>query len=449
MTSNMEPISTIATLNRGRIPRLTLISSTFSDFISSVNQRIDASSEEKLHLIFFVDADNLKQTNDTLGYSAGDELIFGIFNVLKSNFAEDGIIFRKGGDEFLAYCQCDSPGDALLVTEDITTSLNLPFNGKAGRFQMNCSLGVASSTCGYENAVSLIEQANIALLTAKRSGKGQSKFFDNDDCRSVELEQSVIRAFPKALQEGELSMYFQPIYETFQRRAYGGEALVRWNSGFAGHVPANMIVDAAAKTGLALELGKYVLDKACRAARSWPDDMFVSVNFLASDFQYREFSSQALKIISRAGIKPHNVKFEITEIEYLDVTANFNHNLYQLNAAGVCVGVDDFGTGYSSMGSIDKFPASFLKVDRSIVRECNTRQSSRIFLKAISAFAEHASLKVIAEGIETVQELAVVCGTGIKLGQGFYYSPALPEAHFMHHLNRNRMTLQRATTDRP
>jgi EAL domain-containing protein (putative c-di-GMP-specific phosphodiesterase class I) len=188
-----------------------------------------------------------------------------------------------------------------------------------------------------------------------------------------------------------------------------------------------MIVSTAARAGRLGELGKYVLKTACRAASSWPEAMFVSINLTAADFRREDLYETVLSIVEDSGLSNDRLRIEITEIEYLEITPNVLRNMENLKGAGIKIGVDDFGTGYSSMGSIDKFPADFVKIDRSLIQNCNARISSKIFLRAIQLISQNTGTQVVAEGIETLGELAVVRSVGITLAQGYYYAKAMPE----------------------
>lgn len=415
------------------------ITRTYSDFISRAEQIILESSITALHSIFFIDADNLKVTNDTLGHRAGDNLIQEIEEVLSRTFGRNAVIFRKGGDEFFVFLSSFSHIEANLTSTSLTKDLNPVSGNKLDQWKMKCSIGLAHHTGRSASVLTLIEQANIALHAAKRSGKGHLRNFEDGECRAIEFERYVVQNISKVIHKQELSVHFQPIYNTGLRKICGAEALVRWFSEEHGSVPASLLINASRQAGKMKEMGEFVLTRACQEAARWPEDTFVAVNFVSTDFKRSDFSTVCLEIAAREGVSPRRLKMEITELEYLELNTCVRKNIEALQFAGVEIGVDDFGTGYSSMGTIDQFPADFLKVDMSIVRNCNNRKSSRIFLKAISSIAQHSSLTLIAEGIETMEELSVVRSAGFELGQGFYYSPAISSVDFLSVVSQNRL----------
>lgn len=388
-------------------------------------------SHPQAEVVFFVDADNLKQINSTLGHAKGDAMIAAISDILFNTLPPGSIILRKGGDEFLSYCQFSGSDNIEALATTLAQKLNCPSTVGDHPLELNCSLGAAVDVSCSTHLDELIEAADVALVWAKRHGKRQLKFYDLIDCASVQFERSLSSDFEQALVNGDLYVSYQPVVDIFQRQVCGAEALIRWDHPKHGDVDAELIISTAAKTGRLYDLGGFVLREACKAALAWPEHLFLSINFAASDFQNADFATSALETIAAIGIDPARVRFEITELEFLVLNDAVMQNLDALQATGVQIGVDDFGTGYSAMGSIDRFPADFIKIDRSLVQGCNSGQVNKIFLGAIQKVALQMDINLVAEGVETVEELAIVGALGINLAQGFYYSPALDAAEFV------------------
>ncbi len=422
---------------------------SYSQFVEFCRRKHTENFRRYTHLLMFVDADNLKQVNDSFGHSAGDEFIETIHRILSQTCPEDAVIYRAGGDEFIAYCGISDFERAQTLAADVVKKLNQVQDFGSRKLMMSCSVGASYSTGPIVDIPTLKKEADTALLWIKRNGKGRLKFFDYDDCGSIQVEQSLLTDVPSAISEQQLEVFFQPIFSTNDRSVCGAEALVRWNHSDHGKIQAGMIISAASKAGMMRDLGEYVLNKACSFALKWPKNMFLSVNFSASDFQQCDFGEKILSIACANGFPVNRLQLEITEIEYLNVNSIVLNNLRTLQDAGVKIGVDDFGTGHSSMGNIDRFPANFIKIDRTLIENCNNRLSSKVFLRAINRIAEEAGLRLIAEGVETMKELAIIRSIGIEFAQGYYYSEAIPPSDFENLLLERRSIEVLAVPKRP
>lgn len=407
----------------------TYLARNYADFLSLCAE-MQQLYNPAVQVVFFVDADNLKNVNGSLGHTTGDALIYAIAEIIKDTLPSGSVLLRRGGDEFICYVMLSHTDSLNSLASDLTKNLNRTNSVGDYKLGISCSIGAESTLDQTIDLESLIEHADIAMTWAKRNGKRQLKFYDSKFCGPIQYERSLLTDFEDALSECSLKVHYQPIFDTFNRNVLGAEALIRWEHIFHGTISADLVVSTAARTGKLRDLGEYVLRQSCETALDWPSRLFLSVNFAASDFQHADFAERVLAVISTTGFDPSRLRFEITELEYLVMTEEVLQNFRQIQAAGVQVGVDDFGTGYSSMGSIDEFPADFIKIDRSLIKSCDSRRSCKIFLRAIQNVAQEQNLTLVAEGVETVQELAVVSSVGIELAQGFYYSPALDATKF-------------------
>lgn len=382
-------------------------------------------------LVLFVDADNLKQINDSLGHHVGDALIAAVASAMTGALPPEAVICRKGGDEFLAALRCTSDAEAQRVAEELVAGLNRPCPISDHEIMLSCSVGASIEPLGRISMVAHERNADTAMYWAKRSGKGMLKIFDRDDCYEISVSRALSAGFPAALMGRELSVAYQPIYRFETRKILGVEALVRWHHPEFGDIAPERVIQIATKSGKLSDLGKFVLLEACRAALHWPDDCYVSVNFVAADFLKVDFARDVLDILEDVGFPPQRLRVELTETEMLELNDIVLSNIHTLRSFGIKLGIDDFGTGHSSMGSIDSFPADFLKIDRSLVAGCDSRISSKIFIKAIKSVAEKVELELIAEGVETLEESAVLRCCGISAAQGYYFSRPTTEEELL------------------
>lgn len=381
-------------------------------------------------LVIFVDADNLKLINDSLGHNVGDGLIIKISEILSRYLPPGTLVCRKGGDEFVAALSCKDRLEAEGILHELITALRGSQMICDHEILLSCSVGASIEPVGTASLQEQCQAADIAMYWAKQSGKNQFKIFDKVDCADFEMMHALSIQFPSALERGDLSIAFQPIYSMGVRSSaiLGAEALVRWEHADYGAIPAEKIVLLASKSGRIRDLGEFVVRTACSAATEWSDDMYVCVNFSAADFLRVDFSASISSILKEVNLSPRRLRIEITESEVLELNETVMRNLSLLRRCGIKIGVDDFGTGHSSMGNIDGFPADFVKIDRSLICGCDHRISSKIFIKAIKAVADKVGFELIAEGVETLEEVAVVRGAGISAAQGYYFCRPLVSA---------------------
>ncbi len=388
-------------------------------------------------LVVFVDADNLKLINDSLGHTVGDGLIVEIGASLSECLPDRAVLCRKGGDEFVAAVLCDSTNHAQRVTDNLLHALRKTCSVAGHEILLSCSIGVSIEPSNTTDLSRQSNHADIAMYWAKKCGKNQLKVYDEGACSELVMMHALSMQFSEALESGELSIAFQPIYSMGVRNydIMGAEALIRWQHSRYGDVPAEKILQLASKSGRVADLGRFVVRKACLAATRWPASKFVCVNFSAADFLRIDFADSIGEILDEVGLPAHRLNIEITESEVLELNEVVQNNVNLLRERGVRVGVDDFGTGYSSMGNIDGFPADFVKIDRSLISGCDHRVSSRIFIKAIKSVADKIGFDLVAEGIETIEELAIIRGAGISAAQGYYFcKPIAPsDTHVLMH----------------
>ena len=372
----------------------------------------------------FVDADNLKTVNDTLGHATGDSLLSTVAQRLRDLLPDSSLIARKGGDEFLALVACSNRRAAEEISKQALLALSQSFRSIGNEVPLSCSVGVSIHP-GKETTLQQLElEADRALYHAKSLGKRQLTFYDAASGHLIGQDRVLAKDLGEAIRRGDFHLEFQPIVHGADLRISGAEALMRWFHPELGLVDPEKIVRLAGRRGNGSGLLDFVLRNACDAALDWPDHTFVSVNVVAGDLQRHSFSAQILATLEELNFPGKRLWLELTESELLENNCAVLDNLNALRAAGIIVAIDDFGAGYSSLSYLDHFPSDVVKIDRSLVRDCYRRDSSRIIMKAIKDLAAINDFQVVAEGIESDIELNTVIAAGVDLVQGFaLYGP--------------------------
>lgn len=375
--------------------------------------------DSRMALFLFIDADNLKTVNDTLGHATGDCLLSTIAQRLRNNLPDGSLIARKGGDEFLALIQCKDHRNAEEISQHTLSSLNRTFQTAGNEVLLICSVGV-SIHLGKKATLEQLElEADRALYHAKSLGKQQLTLYDSASGHQIGRDRVLARDLADAVHRGDFHLEFQPIVHNGTLKIAGAEALLRWFHPELGLVDPEKVVQLAAKRGNGSGLLDFVLRNACDAALSWPDHTFVSVNVVAGDLQRHNFAAQILVTLDELEFPANRLWLELTESELLENNSIVLDNLNSLRTAGIIVAIDDFGAGYSSLSYLDHFPLDVVKIDKSLVRNCYRRDSSRIIMKAIKDLSAVNDFDVVAEGIESAIELSTVIAAGIDLAQGF------------------------------
>jgi diguanylate cyclase (GGDEF)-like protein/PAS domain S-box-containing protein len=384
--------------------------------------------------VLFVDLDNFKVINDSLGHEAGDCLLTTIAERLQSCARQGDTVARLGGDEFTLLLEDLRDGEeAKRVAERILEQFLKPVNLCGRDVLGSASIGIAISTEATEEPEDLLRDADTAMYQAKTSGKaGYMLFHPNmniEVMERLELEQDL----RYALENGEFLLHYQPILSLETQQVREVEALLRWVHPTRGLISPAQFIPIAEETGLIVPIGKWVLEQACQQAKSWEQDdsarasLVIGVNVSAKQLQQADFVECVRAILARTQLDPARLKLEITEslvMVNLEATAAKLHELKQL---GVSLAVDDFGTGYSSMAYLNSLPFDTLKIDRSFVQRLGQNAESVEVIRAIINLARSLNLQVTTEGIETQDQLCSLQAMGSHLGQGFYLSRPLTQ----------------------
>lgn len=424
-----------------------------------VHRTLELSRRRKESVaVLFVDVDNLKIINDSLGHKAGDRLLRVVGERLHECVREGDTVARFGGDEFVVLL--DRPGDeedALLVVRRILKRLEEPLLANGYEVPLTVSVGIAFSASpglgssgeispgktdaknnaetdveSAESAEDLIRHADTAMYQAKAAGGGDYAIFrqemDRDNFERLELSSDLHRA----IERGELKTYYQHKVDLSTGGVAGWEALLRWEHPERGLIPPETFIPRAEETGLIVPIGKWVLEEACKQARVWrkrfPKEpgQFMSVNLSAKQFADPDLEEEIARILERTGLPARALDLEITERVLLEDELFDFARIRALKDSGLSFSLDDFGTGYSSLLSLKQLPADFIKIDRSFVERVPGSVEDEAFVTAIVGLARALGIKVVAEGIETESQWRRLRELGCEYGQGYHFSPPLP-----------------------
>jgi diguanylate cyclase (GGDEF)-like protein len=387
--------------------------------------------------VLFLDLDNFKVVNDSLGHDVGDLLLKAVADRLRQSLRIGDTVARFGGDEFTILLEdLDHPDDAVATAERIVDVIRQPVLLESTEVVPSFSIGIVLGTPGDDHPDELLRNADLAMYRAKVNGKARFEIFDQsmnaDAMERLELEADLRRA----LERQELRLHYQPIVslETGQIRAV--EALARWQHPRRGLISPLQFIPIAEETGLIIPLGRWVLEEACRQVRHWqlthPEarDLLVSVNLSGRQFQNARLVDEVGQILRESGLAPDCLQLEITETAVMKDASAALDTLHQLKALGVKLAIDDFGTGYSSLSYLRQFPVDTLKIDRSFVDGLGRETQDTELVRSVIAMARSLSLAVTSEGIETTEQLAQLQELGCDRGQGFYFARPLPPEQF-------------------
>jgi diguanylate cyclase (GGDEF)-like protein/PAS domain S-box-containing protein len=379
--------------------------------------------------VLYLDLDEFKTVNDSLGHVAGDELLLGVAARLRELAGPGDEVARLGGDEFVVVAACDDAERAAGLAARAIDALGAPFLLEGKDVRVGVSVGIAM---GPGEASALLRDADTALNAAKARGKQRFAFFE-PAMQEAALTRLALRAeLQRALERDELLLHFQPTLELASGRMAGVEALVRWQHPERGLVAPGEFIPLAEETGLIVPLGRWVLREACRQIRAWPEPgtpLRLGVNVSARQLVDPGFLGDVAGALDGSGLDPRQLVLEVTETVLAHNTELAVERLAALRARGILIALDDFGTGYSSLVYLQQFPLDVLKIDRCFVAEVDQGPRSATFAKVIVDLAAALGLRTVAEGIEREGQARVLRDLGCVVGQGFHFGrPMEPQA---------------------
>lgn len=390
-----------------------------------------ARQHDGMLAVLFLDLDEFKNVNDTLGHTAGDKLLQIVAQRVKSVLRPSDKIVRLGGDEFTVIVeQVDHRNAAAHVAERIAQALQAPLQLGGKRQSIRASIGISIyPDDGIEPEI-LLKNADIAMYSAKSAGKSQYRFFEPQFYQALKKRLEAEQALRLAIEQDRFVLHYQPRVDAISGVICGMEALVRWIDPVRGMIPPLEFIPEAERTGLILPLGALVLDKACRQIAEWKKQGLpmapVSVNVSARQFNEGDIKSHLLDCISRHGITAADVQIELTESAMMGEQADVADQLAAIRSRGIKLMVDDFGTGYSSLSQLQRLDMDVLKVDRAFTAELGKTGEGQVFFKAIVSMAHALGMKVTAEGVENMQQLAILRALGCDEVQGYFISRPVP-----------------------
>ena len=378
--------------------------------------------------LVMIDLDRFKRVNDTLGHPAGDELLKQVARRLERIVDRNGEIGRLGGDEFqIILPDIDDRGTLGELASRIIQMVSQPYSIEGVRATIGTSVGIAIAPYDGIDSGELTKAADLALYAAKGGGRGQYRFYSSDLKDQAEERREIEEELRDALDRGELEIAYQPFVNASDHVLKGFEALMRWNHPERGLVSPAQFIPIAEEGNLIIELGKWALRQACEDASNWPAELRVAVNVSAAQFSSEDFPGVVAQALASSGLDPRQLELEITESVLVDTDA-VNEMIKQLRSLGVRLSLDDFGTGYSSLGYLSKVRFDKIKIDQSFVRgstEADTSKSA--IISAVVSLGRAMDMEITAEGVEAMDELALVKDRGATHIQGYIFSRAISQ----------------------
>ena len=381
--------------------------------------------------VLFLDLDDFKRVNDSLGHAMGDRLLVAAAERFLGSARSTDTVARLGGDEFAILVEdvMGAEGPSILV-ERLTDAMKTPFRLGGNEVHVSASFGIATAL-GDETADDLLRNADLAMYTAKREGKGRFATYETQMVTDSRQRLDMEAALRGALERQELVLHYQPIVHLRTGVVFGFEALVRWNHPRFGHLLPQHFVPIAEETGLIVQMGGWVLREACGQLQRWRESypesgLVISVNLSGRQLQEATLVEETRAALAMSGLEPSALVLEITESVLMQQARFVMDQLRAMKGLGVSLAIDDFGTGYSSLGYLRRFPIDILKIAKPFIEEVGAGLDKSALARAIIGLGDTLRLTTIAEGIEIAEQRAALVTLGCELGQGYLFSPALP-----------------------
>ena len=407
------------------LPNRMLLADRLTQAIAMANRSHDKVA------VLFLDLDGFKHVNDSLGHSLGDKLLKTVGDRLQAAVRKSDTVSRHGGDEFvILLSSIQQSEDSLNRVKDVISKVILPYSIDGHDLHLSVSIGISIYPDDSDSAEQLIQDADNAMYHAKEQGNNNYRFF-----REVMNVQAIRRQYletglHRALERHEFLLHYQPKVNLNSGQIVGVEALLRWRHPERGLIPPVEFIPLAESTGLITPIGRWVLREACMQAREWRraglPHIGMAVNISAVEFRDKDFLANLRSTLDEAGMNPVNLELELTESVLMRHVESTDLLLRELHAMGVRLTVDDFGTGYSSLSYLSRFPIGCLKIDRSFVQRINSEQNDDLIIRAVIGMGQSLNQRVVAEGVETQEQLAFLQLLGCDEGQGYYFSHPVP-----------------------
>lgn len=391
--------------------------------------------------VLFIDLDRFKLINDTLSHDSGDAILRQIAKRVTDALPRRATMARFGGDEFVVMLrECVMPADAAQTAQRLLSAIAEPIQLLGNDYHLTASIGISAFPGDGRNAQTILKNADSAMSRAKELGKNNYQFY-SAQMNQGSFERLVLeRLLRKALERNEFELYYQPKFDLSSGSITGMEALLRWKQPGVGMIPPDKFISLAEETGLILPIGEWVLRTACAQAKLWSEQgalpLRVAVNLSPRQFVQDLFHNTVMRVLDETGLDPNWLELEITESVMMDNPEHAATVLRQLKTQGIQLAIDDFGTGYSSLSYLKRFPIDHVKIDRSFIKDIPGNADDVSITRAIIAMAHSLRLRVIAEGVETVEQVELLRSHHCEEAQGYLFGIPMPasdfEARFLH-----------------
>jgi diguanylate cyclase (GGDEF)-like protein len=396
--------------------------------------------------VMFIGLDRFKRINNALGHPVGDEMLKQVSQSLVATVRESDAVFRYGSDEFvLILNDIKHPQQTQYLAEKLLAAVSTTRYVAGHDLSVTASLGISVYPNDSNSAVELIKKAETAMRTIKDHGPNDFSFFIDEMNLRAQQQQSLESAIRLALQRNEFILHYQPKLDLNSGQIVGAEALIRWHQPDHGWIYPSAFIPVAEDSGLIVPLSQWVLRQACTQARAWQaaglPPICISVNISALDFRQRDFVANLAVTLEHTGLAPHLLELEITESVLMQNVEDTLTTLRGIKTLGVRLSIDDFGTGYSSLSYLRRFPIDVLKIDQSFIRSLSNNTQDAQLISAIISLGKSLELNIIAEGVETLEQLAFLKAHQCEEGQGFLFSKAVAADDFARLLQAGQPSL--------
>lgn len=371
-----------------------------------------------------------------MGVSAGDKILQQVAERVRASAGSENTLARLGSDEFaILQTGKQQPWNVTALAEQIRRELSEPFFHGEKQVELSVSMGIAIAPEDGEETDILLKNAGVALSHAKADGRKRERFFAGEMEAQMQLRHALEADLKAAVENEEFELHYQPLYDLSQRRICGFEALIRWNHPVRGRVPPMDFIPLAEEVGLVVDIGRWVLRRACNDAALWPEGIKIAVNVSAIQFSSSDLTRDVSEALAAAALSPSRLELEITESVLMENLSEVLPILHALKERGIRISMDDFGTGYSSLSYLSSFPFDKIKIDKSFVNDIVDNREAHAIMHAIILLGDALGMRVTVEGVETVEQLALLECEECDEIQGYHISPPRPACDVPHLLS--------------
>jgi len=423
------------------LPNRTFFIDKLAQCLRSAGSLHSVQDAQPIVAVFSFNLDRFKDVNDHLGATAGDQLLIELGARLRAIIGRDNIVARMAADEFaIIATQLRDEADVAKMAEQLLSVVTQPFMLSRYEWRVYASLGCSMFPRDAKDSAELLGHAAIALHHAQQQPGNSYREYSVQMRSMLQQKLELNRALEMALEKQQFQLHYQPQARTADGRIVGVEALIRWHRPDIGMVPPDMFIPLAEESGLIVPIGEWVLGEACRQIRQWRErgtELRVAVNFSAFQFRQPNLVDFVARALHDAQLPPKLFEVEVTETALMQDANIARSMLSDLHDLGVSIALDDFGTGYSSLSYLKRFPVDLLKIDRAFISDLPTDQDDAAIVRAIIAIAETLGLKVIAEGVETKEQMIFLRNAGCDMFQGYYLQRPVPADHLFQFFNES------------